>query len=45
MIFSVNTDSNSFLCSADSSDSNKCKMEQMLQDEGKFGLEKLFVIL
>ena len=24
---------------------NKCKMEQMLQDEGKFGLEKLFVIL
>ena len=27
------------------SDFNKCKMEQMLQDEGKFGLEKLFVIL
>ena len=24
---------------------NKCKMGQMLQDEGKFGLEKLFVIL
>lgn len=27
------------------SDFNKCKMEQMLQDEEKFGLEKLFAIL
>lgn len=27
------------------SDFNKCKMEQMLQDEEKFGLEKLFVLL
>ena len=27
------------------SDFNKCKMEQMLQEEEKFGLEKLFVIL
>ena len=26
------------------SDFNKCKMEQMLQEEEKFGLEKLFVI-
>lgn len=27
------------------SDFNKCKMEQMLQDEDKFGLEKLFAVL
>lgn len=27
------------------SDFNKCKVEQMLQEEEKFGLEKLFVIL
>lgn len=27
------------------SDFNKCKMKQMLQDEDKFGLEKLFAVL